>query len=140
MANPTEGFRIQQVEQLTGVDRRTLDYWDLSGFVHPSIRRATGKGSLRLWSFEDLVALKVAGQLRRAGISLQALRKVIMHLRARGVEQPLAGTYLVSDGKDVYEAHGNAAVSTLRQPGQAGFLWLVDLGCVVAELRAAVAA
>ena len=140
MANPTKGFRIRQVEQLTGVDRRTLDYWDLSGFLHPSIERATGKGSQRRWSFEDLVALRVAGQLRQAGISLQALRKVITHLRARGVDQPLTSTYLVSDGRDVFEVQGDAAVSTLRQPGQAGFLWLVDLGSVVAELRAAMAA
>ena len=140
MADAAEGFRIRQVALLTGVDRRTLDYWDLSGFLHPSIQHATGKGSLRLWSFEDLVALKVAGQLRQAGISLQALRQVITHLRARGADQPLAGPYLVSDGKAVYEVHGDAAVATLRQPGQSGFLWLVDLGSAVAELRQALAA
>jgi DNA-binding transcriptional MerR regulator len=140
MAHPAEGFRIQQVEQFTGVDRRTLDYWDTSGFLRPSIQQATGRGSQRLWSFEDLVALRVAGQLRAAGISLQALRKVIAHLRGRGADQPLASTYLVSDGRDVFEVHGDVAISTLRQPGQSGFLWLVDLGRVVDELRQALAA
>jgi DNA-binding transcriptional MerR regulator len=140
MGDVQDGFLIGQVARLTGVDKRTLDYWDLSGFLTPSLARPTGKGTQRRWSFEDLVALRVAGQLRQAGISLQALRRVVAHLRGRGVERPLSSTYLVSDGWDVFEVTGDAAVSTLRQPGQAGFMWLVDLGSVVDELRAAIAA
>jgi DNA-binding transcriptional MerR regulator len=140
MSTVQDGFGAGDASRLSGVAIANLDYWARSGFLPPSLQEGRGKGSQRRYSFQDLVALRVAGQLREAGISLQALRRVIAHLRARGVDQPLASTYLVSDGKDVYEVHGDAAISTLRQPGQSGFLWLVDLGSVVAELRQAIAA
>ncbi len=140
MADLRESFTTGQTARLTEVAARTIDYWDLSGFLRPSIQQAAGKGTQRRWGFDDLVALKVAGQLRAAGISLQALRRVIVHLRARGSSTPLADTFLVSDGHDVYEKRGDELISTLRRPGQATFAWIVDLGAVVEELRQAVAA
>jgi DNA-binding transcriptional MerR regulator len=136
----SQGFLIGQVERFTGVDRRTLDFWDKSGFIVPSLQQGAGRGSQRLWSFDDLVALKVAAQLRALGVSLQALRKVATYLRGRTPPASFANTYLVSNGVDVFERRGDELISTLRQPGQAAFAWVVDLGAVVEELQAALAA
>jgi DNA-binding transcriptional MerR regulator len=70
------GYSVSQVERLTGINRKTLHFWDRTGFLSPSVRAAHGTGSRRLYSFRDLVALKVAAQLRDAGVSLQSLRIV----------------------------------------------------------------
>ncbi len=131
-----EGFSTAQVERLTGIGAKTLHFWDRSGFLSPSIVQAHGTGSRRIYSFRDLVALRVAAQLRDADISLQALRKVVSALREmRGLEQPLVETYLVTNGHDVFEKHGNEVLSVLHQPGQRCWAFVVDLSSTVDDLR-----
>lgn len=131
-----EGFSTAQVEHLTGIGAKTLHFWDQSGFLSPSIVGAHGTGSRRIYSFRDLVALRVAAQLRDAGISLQSLRKVVSALREmHGLEQPLAETFLVTNGRDVLERHGDELMSVFRQPGQAIFSFVVDLSQTVTTLR-----
>ncbi|MGI5835170.1 MAG: helix-turn-helix domain-containing protein [Chloroflexota bacterium] len=134
-----DGFTAGQASKLSGVPYRTLDYWATSRFITPSMAGAKGKGTQRLYSFPDLVALRVAQQLRTAGISLQALRKVVRYLRTRRKTASFANTYLVSDGKDVFERRGDDLISTLRQPGQMASAWIIDLGQVVEELQKAIA-
>jgi DNA-binding transcriptional MerR regulator len=135
-----DSFTAGEVVRLTSVPYKTLDYWATSTFIVPSIAQAAGVGVWRAYSFDDLVAVRVAVRLRAAGVSLQALRRVVTHLRARGMETPLANVFLVSDGHDVYERHGDELISTLRQPDQGAFGWVIDLGAVVEELHQAIAA
>lgn len=131
-----EGFSTAQVERLTGVGAKTLHFWDHSGFLSPSVVGAHGTGSRRMYSFRDLIALRVASQLRDAGISLQSLRKVVTVLREmHGLEQPLAETYLVTNGQDVFERAGNELMSVVRQPGQGAWAFVVDIHAVVTELQ-----
>lgn len=131
-----EGFSTAQVERLTGIGAKTLHFWDRSGFMSPSIVQAHGTGSRRIYSFRDLVALRVAAQLRDAGISLQSLRKVMSALREiHGLEQPLAETYLVTNGRDVFEKRGDDVMSVLREPGQSVFSFVIDLTRTVEMLH-----
>jgi len=120
---------------------RTLDYWASSGFLSPSTQAAEGKGTWRGYSFLDIVQLRVAQRLREAGISLQGLRKVQQRLRQeRTLDTPLAQTYLLTNGRDVFEVkRGQREVwSLLRQPGQRGFPWVIlDLSETVADVRKA---
>ncbi len=134
-----EGFSTVQVERLTGIGAKTLHFWDRSGFLSPSLVAAHGTGSRRIYSFRDLVALRVAAQLRDAGISLQSLRKVMSALREmHGLEQPLAETYLVTNGHDVFEKHGEDVMSVLRQPDQVMFSFVIDLSRTVETLQEAI--
>lgn len=129
-------FPTAQVERLTGIGAKTLHFWDRSGFLSPSLMQAHGTGSRRIYSFRDLVALRVAAQLRDAGISLQALRKVVVALHdIRGLENPLAETYLVTNGHDVYEKIGGDLASVWQQPGQQAWAFVLDLHAIVAELQ-----
>lgn len=64
---------------------------------------ARGTGSQRRYSFDDLIALRVAHSLRDAGISLQALRRVAAQVRQRTSHPSSANTLLATDGSDVYE-------------------------------------
>jgi DNA-binding transcriptional MerR regulator len=137
---PEDGFTIGQAARLSSVAARTVEYWSNSEFIIPSVTQSAGRGVWRRYSFRDVVMLKVAGQLRAGGISLQSLRKVVDRLQAQGVEAPLAGVYLASDGVDVYTINGDTPVSQLRQPGQSGFAWVLDVGAVEAEIHRALAA
>ncbi len=131
-----EGFSTAQVERLTHIGAKTLHFWDRTGFLSPSVLGAHGTGSRRIYSFRDLVALRVAAQLRDAGISLQSLRKVVSALREmHGLEHPLAETYLVTNGHDVFERRGDEVMSVLRAPGQVMFTFVIDLTRTVDALR-----
>jgi uncharacterized protein (DUF433 family) len=74
---------------LAGISRRQLVYWDLRGLVGPGIaRRLSVRGNVQLYTFTDLVCLCVLAQIRRR-FSLQRMRKVVAHLRAKGYDEPL---------------------------------------------------
>src|SRR6266849_7019609 len=60
------GLGSNVVLKLTGVSYRQLDYWARTGLVGSSIRQAKGHGSRRVYSFQDLVALRVVARCRRA--------------------------------------------------------------------------
>jgi DNA-binding transcriptional MerR regulator len=103
-----------------GISYRQLDYWARTGLVEPSIRPAAGSGSQRLYSFRDLVVLRVVKSLLEAGVSLQNIRKAIDTLRAHGVDD-LAGITLISDGTTVYECRSAEEIVDLLQGGQGVF-------------------
>lgn len=114
------GYRGVAAMRAAGISYRQLDYWARTGLVTPSIRDASGSGTQRLYSFRDLVVLKVVKSLLDAGVSLQNIRKAIDTLRAHGVED-LAGLTLISDGTTVYECRSAEEVVDLLQGGQGVF-------------------
>ena len=103
-----------------GITYRQLDYWARTGLVVPSIRGAAGSGSQRLYSFKDVLVLKVVKRLLDAGVSLQNIRVAVEHLRRRGIRD-LAGITLFSDGTTVYECTSPEEVVDLLQGGQGVF-------------------
>lgn len=114
------GYRGVTACSAVGISYRQLDYWARTGLVVPSIRDASGSGSQRLYSFRDLVVLKVVKRLLDAGVSLQNIRRAIEALRSRGVAD-LAGITLISDGTTVYECRSAEEVVDLLQGGQGVF-------------------
>ncbi|WP_433280271.1 MerR family transcriptional regulator [Micromonospora sp. CA-244673] len=114
------GYRGVTACHAVGISYRQLDYWARTGLVVPSVRDASGSGTSRLYSFRDLVVLKVVKRLLDAGVSLQNIRKAIDALRSRGVED-LAGITLISDGTTVYECRSPEEVVDLLQGGQGVF-------------------
>jgi DNA-binding transcriptional MerR regulator len=98
---PATGFGASAVLKLTGVSYRQLDHWARTGLVRSSVKQASGRGSRRVYSFQDLVALRVVGQLREAGVSVQTIRKAVTYLK-RNAEQPLSMLSLIGQGKKVF--------------------------------------
>ena len=78
------GYRGPTACNAAGITYRQLDYWARTGLVEPTVRSATGSGSQRLYSFRDILLLKVIKRLLDAGVSLQQIRTAVQHLRARG--------------------------------------------------------
>ena len=114
------GFRGPVACGAAGITYRQLDYWARTGLVVPEIRGADGSGSQRLYSFRDVLMLKVIKRLIDAGISLQQIRIAIDHLRERGV-QDLTQVTLMSDGVSVYECTSDHEVIDLLRGGQGMF-------------------
>lgn len=114
------GYRGPTACGAAGVTYRQLDYWTRTGLVQPSVRTATGSGTQRLYSFRDILLLKVIKRLLDAGVSLQQIRAAVQHLRARGTDD-LTQVTLMSDGASVYECTSNDEVIDLLQGGQGVF-------------------
>lgn len=114
------GYRGPTACNAAGITYRQLDYWARTGLVEPSVRGATGSGTQRLYSFRDILILKIVKRLLDAGISLQQIRTAVHHLRERGTED-LTRVTLMSDGASVYECTSNDEVIDLLQGGQGVF-------------------
>lgn len=114
------GFRGPVASNVAGISYRQLDYWARTGLVVPELRTASGSGSQRLYSFRDILLLKVVKRLLDAGVSLQQIRTAIDHLRERGV-QDLTEVTLMSDGASVYECTNDMEIIDLLRGGQGMF-------------------
>jgi DNA-binding transcriptional MerR regulator len=114
------GYRGPIACRAAGITYRQLDYWARTGLVQPTVRNATGSGTQRLYSFRDVLVLKVVKRLLDTGVSLQQIRIAVTHLRDRGVED-LAQITLMSDGASVYECTSADEVIDLVQGGQGVF-------------------
>ncbi len=114
------GFRGPTACSAAGITYRQLDYWARTGLLAPSVRPAAGSGTQRLYSFRDILVLKVVKRLLDTGVSLQQIRSAVEHLRSRGIAD-LAGLTLLSDGATVYECTSADEVIDLLQGGQGVF-------------------
>ncbi len=118
--SPDVGYRGPIACSAAGITYRQLDYWARTGLIQPSIRTAQGSGSQRLYSFRDILVLKVIKRLLDTGVSLQNIRAAVEHLRDRGVDD-LAEITLMSDGASVYECTSEQEVIDLVRGGQGVF-------------------
>lgn len=118
--NPTLGYRGPAVCQIAGITYRQLDYWTRTGLVESSVSSAAGSGTQRLYSFRDILIIKIIGQLLKAGISLQNVRKALAQLADRDVSD-LASLTLFSDGTTIYECRSADEVVDLLAGGQGVF-------------------
>nr|NLD40890.1 MerR family transcriptional regulator [Actinomycetales bacterium] len=114
------GYRGPTACAAAGITYRQLDYWARTGLVEPSVRGATGSGTQRLYSFRDILVLKVVKRLLDSGVSLQQIRTAITTLKQRGVDD-LAQITLMSDGASVYECTSAEEVIDLVNGGQGVF-------------------
>jgi predicted RNase H-like HicB family nuclease len=97
-------FNSKAVSKIIGIPTRVIDYWDRTAFIKPSVSEASGYGSVRLYSFTDLIQFKVAKFLRDRGLSLQKIRKSLNYLRKHlpEVEKPLAQLRFLTDGETIF--------------------------------------
>src|SRR4029453_9057312 len=115
------GFRGPIVYKLVGITYRQLDYWARTGLVTPSGRAGGGSGPQRLYSFTDVVELRIIKRLLDAGVSLRQIRDAIGYLRKESGGKPLSDITLMSDGNRIYACHSNEEVVDVLSNGQAVF-------------------
>ncbi|KAB2728225.1 DUF433 domain-containing protein [Brucella anthropi] len=103
--NIVMAFTEEQAEKLTGVSASQLRSWDRTGFFVPALANKNRSLPLsRLYSFRDLVCLKVLNALRNeANVSLQHLRSVKDRLSHLGDAMWAKTTLYVLNKKVVFE-------------------------------------
>jgi DNA-binding transcriptional MerR regulator len=124
-----EGFTAHQATRLTGCTPRQLRYWDEIGLVRPSVQRTGGRpGVPRLYSFRDLVALRVVRSLLDGGMSLQRVRRAWDYLnRKAALDRHLSEVKLVTDGVSIFKVarRSGELLDALRE-GQLAFFVAID--------------
>ncbi len=130
------GYRGPAVCEVVGISYRQLDYWARTELVRPSIQGASGSGTQRLYSFEDIVRLRVIKRLLDAGVNLERIRAALDELSRLG--RTLSDVTLASDGNTVYAIDDDRQLLDLLQRGQGVFAIAVDP--LVDELRGEVSA
>jgi len=124
-----QAFTADQASKLTGCTPHQLRYWDRVGLVKPSIQNTGGRpGIRRLYSFRDLVALRVVRSLLDNGMSLQRVRRAWEYLRRNAdFDDHLASVKLVTDGQSIFSVASNDGelLDALRN-GQLSFFVAID--------------
>lgn len=123
------GFTAEQASRLSNCTHHQLRYWDRVGLISPSIQGTGGRpGVRRLYSFRDLVALRVVRSLLDNGMSLQRVRRAWDYLRREGgMEDHLGDVKLVTDGQTIFHVSSDEGelMDALRQ-GQLAFFVAID--------------
>lgn len=134
------GFTTKQVCSLTNLSARQVDYFDKTALITPSMQVAAGKGSSRLYSYRDLIALRMVSSLRQSGLPLQTIRKAVDFLK-RYQEKDLSETVLLVNGRDDVvqllatdpESMTQQVMSLVKEPGQLMYLF-INLGEISREV------
>lgn len=134
-------FNSKSVCKIIGLSIRQIDYWDRTHFIKPSVSEALGYGSVRLYSFNDLIQLRVANTLLDKGVSLQKIRKAIIYLKKNmpEIKKPLMELTFLTDGETIFVLTKNdkKIIDTLKS-GQ--LVFSIAVGKIVEELKGEVIA
>jgi predicted RNase H-like HicB family nuclease len=124
------------VSKIIGIPIRVIDYWDRTNFIKPSVHEASGYGSMRLYSFTDLIQFTVAKFLRDQGLSLQKIRKSLNFLRKHlpEVEKPLAQLRFLTDGETIFVlTNKNKEIIDTLKKGQ--YVFAIAIGELINDLK-----
>ncbi len=134
--NVAREFSTRRTAEIVGVTYRQLDYWAREDFMKPSLAAAAGSGSRRLYSYGDLLELKVIKSLLDGGIDLKQVRKIFKYLRDNLQTDVTTANLVISGTKSVVVSSGEDLFDLL-QNGQ-GVLNVLPLGGVKKEVDAAI--
>jgi DNA-binding transcriptional MerR regulator len=103
-SSPMENYDSKTASRIVGVSLRQLQYWDEQDFIRPSVKLAEGRGTKRLYSFNDLVCLKVVKDLAQYGFSLQMIRRCLRPLKeySSRTMRPVESLKYLTDGDKLF--------------------------------------
>lgn len=122
-----DAFTSKQAIYLSGCTSHQLRYWDKVGLVKPSIQSSNGKpGIPKLYSFRDVVSLRVVKTLLDNGMSIQRVRRAWEYLKRNGeLGSHLSNIKLVTDGLSIYSVEEDQVFDALKM-GQLAFFETID--------------
>ena len=125
MAQP-QGYSAKLTADVVDITYRQLDYWARTDLITPSLVQATGSGSRRLYSYDDLVRLKVIKRLLDNGIKLEKVRAIFDYVRNE-LGEDISSANLVIDGANAAIVRSQDDLIDALQRGQ-GVLPLSNIG------------
>ncbi len=101
----TSGDVVKLMKALEGTTLSfdQLYYYENTGLIVPSIKKAQGKGVPRLYSVEDFILLRWLVQMNKSGVHVSQFREILDMLRTKlpeVVKNP-ENWLLITDGKSV---------------------------------------
>jgi len=123
--NPT--VSISQAARLSGLSAHMITYLSRTDILSPKVR---GRGRTRLYTFSDVLFLKVIADLLARGIEVRRLRQALQRARAEcelwiDIRQS-PRRYLVTDGTELFIRHRGRLESKTKE-GQLAFAFVLDL-------------
>lgn len=136
--NVIGAFSEAQVERLTGVSVPQLRAWDRTGFFVPALKSDAVRNFSRVYSFKDLVSLRVLNQLRNVyGVSMPELRKTAVKLAHLGDDVWTKTTLYVHRRKVAFDEPDTAKK---REVTSGQYLADIPLQVAISDTREAIAA
>lgn len=129
------GYSGKQASEIVGISYRQLDYWARTDLVRPTGADAKGSGSRRVYTYRDLLELRVIKNLLDAGIRLESVREVFAYLRNH-VDTDIAAAHIVINGQSVVLCQGDQLIDVMRR-GQ-GVLNVLPLAGVKQDVDRAI--
>ena len=130
-----QGYTGPEVCKITGITYRQLDHWTTSSLINASIRNLKCSGFHIIYSFQDIIQIKLVNKLREAGVSLQKIRIALKNIqKVLGDDISISDVSVFSDGKSIYVISDNDQMIDLLKKGQAVFG--ISLGPVHSEAEA----
>ena len=130
-----QGYTGPEVCKITDISYRQLDHWTTTKLITASVRNIKGSGFHRIYSFNDIVLVKLVKKLRSAGISLQKIRIALKNVnKILGKNSNISDVSIFSDGSSIYVLTDNDQMIDLLKKGQAVFG--ISLGPVHTETEA----
>jgi DNA-binding transcriptional MerR regulator len=108
-----QGFSGKKAAEIVGITYRQIDYWARTDLIRPSSCDASGSGTRRIYTYRDLLELRVIKTLLDAGIKLESVRDVFKYLRNH-VESEIAAAHIVINGQSVVLCQGDQLVDVLK--------------------------
>ena len=121
------GFTAAQAARLTGCSLSQLSSWERIGHVVPT------QGPNPLYSFQDLVALRVVVSLLDAGLSLARIRRAVRYLVE--TDEDVASLALVTDGDTVWACRDDGEILDALARDGAAARGYPDAGIAIAAHR-----
>jgi DNA-binding transcriptional MerR regulator len=130
-----DAYDSKTASRIVGVSLRQIQYWDEQGFVRPSVKLAEGRGTKRLYSFQDLICLKVIKDLTHHGFSLQKIRRCLKPLKEYSAQtsRPLESLKYLTDGEKLFVITSNREKILDAMDRQ--FVLSLGIGSLVRELN-----
>jgi len=134
MASVIRAFSAFHVCRLTGLTLRQLAYWDNTQFFSPYYAFENRRSPFsRVYSFEDLVGLRIIAILRNERkISLEKLRKVAGEL-SKYHSPPWSGLVLYVVGKDVYFKEPDT--QAVQKAGHPQYVFKVAVDAITTDMQ-----
>jgi len=128
------GFSGRRAAEIVGITYRQLDYWARTDLLRPELADAAGSGSRRLYSYRDLVKLKMIKALLDSGLRLETVRGVFTYLQDE-LDEDVESANLVIHGTTPVLARSGAELIDLVNKGQ-GVLNVLPLAGIKDEVAA----
>jgi DNA-binding transcriptional MerR regulator len=131
-------YDSKTASRIVGVSLRQLQYWDEQDFIRPSVKLAEGRGTKRLYSFHDLVCLKVVKDLAHHGFSLQKIRRCLSPLKKQTPGSVRASQSLryLTDGEELFVITSDR--QKILDAMERQFVLSLGIGNLVRELDGAI--